>query len=377
MGYEDFIEGIKPLKPEDGKPPQYDVVDGIFKKICKEATKQQSQTIEVDGSEVNLTKDLFADIYSSFAEQLPDANEENSDYSLKTKEGYTFYLFKNSANSIVVKAGTQKTPRSVSCNELTKVLFDNKTPNYKPYSSFIIDEILKGKNYKKESIDNSNKPFVLIIDEINRGNIAQIFGELITLIEDDKRLGMKNAISATLPYSQDSFSVPPNLYLIGTMNTADRSVEALDTALRRRFAFKHMKPEYDKLKTLDGGIDLNQMLKTINQRLEVLLDADHTIGHAWLWEVSDLADLKRAFKDKILPLLQEFFYNDYEKIGLVLGEGFVHWKKVESNLFAKFNTNSGLNTEYNEKLIFSLANIDALDAGAFISIYTKVEKQAE
>ena len=157
---------------------------------------------------------------------------------------------------------------------------------------------------------------MLIIDEINRGNVSQIFGELITLIEEDKRTGEDEVLTATLPYSKKTFSVPPNLYIIGTMNTADRSVEALDTALRRRFSFEPMLPDTTKIKESPAGINLPEMLNVINARLEALLSKDHTIGHAWLMKIDTMEKLQSAFKNKILPLLQEFFYNDYAKIGL-------------------------------------------------------------
>jgi 5-methylcytosine-specific restriction protein B len=167
------------------------------------------------------------------------------------------------------------------------------------------------------------KKYVFIIDEINRGNVSQIFGELITLIEDTKRLGAAEQLTATLPYSNDEFGVPPNLYILGTMNTADRSVEALDTALRRRFSFIEMPPVYnlDRLQRRQHGVVLAELLATINKRIEVLLDRDHLIGHSYLLETP--LDLPSVFQNKIIPLLQEYFFGDYGKIGLVLGRGFV------------------------------------------------------
>ena len=191
------------------------------------------------------------------------------------------------------------------------------------------------------------EPYVLIIDEINRGNVANIFGELITLIEDNKRENLE----VTLPYSNKPFSVPKNLYIIGTMNTADRSVEALDTALRRRFSFEEMMPDSELLK--DAGTDiywkftdkgntflLKDILDAINSRIEVLKDRDHLIGHSYFMEFEDTnkitsEEMKDVFFDKIIPLLQEYFYGDYEKIQLVLGDGFIDEKTVDiKNLFA-------------------------------------------
>ena len=181
----------------------------------------------------------------------------------------------------------------------------------------------------------TKKPFVLIIDEINRGNVSQIFGELITLIEEDKRLGRAEALEVNLPYSKEKFGVPANIFIIGTMNTADRSVEALDTALRRRFSFMEMPPvpsvitSKGKLKSalgkLDLGdiqVDLAELLSVINERIEILLDRDHLIGHSYFMTVDNPNGLKTAFSKHIIPLLQEYFYGDYGKIVLVLGEAF-------------------------------------------------------
>lgn len=189
--------------------------------------------------------------------------------------------------------------------------------------------LVKERGLKKGRDSNESiEPHVLIIDEINRGNISQIFGELITLIEDDKRLGSKEALEAILPYSKASFGVPPNLYLIGTMNTADRSVEALDTALRRRFTFVEMPPKPELLVKDISGVDLQQMLKVINQRIEKLIDKDHRIGHAYFMGLETsgdpLAQLRIIFQNKILPLLQEYFYGNYGKMQLVLGKDFVY-----------------------------------------------------
>jgi 5-methylcytosine-specific restriction endonuclease McrBC GTP-binding regulatory subunit McrB len=281
--------------------------------------------------------------------------------------------------------------------------------------------------------------YVLIIDEINRGNVSQIFGELITLIEEDKRKGQPEALSVTLPYSKESFSVPSNLYIVGTMNTADRSVEALDTALRRRFVFEEMMPRPDLLhpkqmlcafwnessnisvqydqwleepfkaradvfyeligmsRELEAeimdveyeherinwvvedlinvpdddftGLRLDAMLETINERLELLLTKDHTIGHAWLMNVYNMPALQNAFKNKILPLLQEFFYNDHAKIGLVLGNSFVRQKQRGKSAFASFTDINELASEYEDRIIYNLVDPATIDLQGFKSIY--------
>lgn len=181
--------------------------------------------------------------------------------------------------------------------------------------------------------------YAIFIDEINRGNVSAIFGELITLIEQDKRLGEENQLTIKLPYSKTRFGVPSNLYLFGTMNTADRSVEALDTALRRRFTFEEIMPLPHLLRnTTFNGFNLQKVLETINKRIEALLDRDHTIGHSYLIKINrgDTVALKEAFQNKIIPLLQEYFYHDYEKIALILGEGFIE-RKEEKVQFATFS----------------------------------------
>lgn len=170
--------------------------------------------------------------------------------------------------------------------------------------------------------EKKGKRFVLIIDEINRGNIAKIFGELITLIEDSRRLDEDDETKVTLPYSKDSFGVPNNLYLIGTMNTADRSIQLLDTALRRRFDFVEMMPEPDHkdISTDVEGVDCQKMLKAMNERITALLDREHQIGHTYLLGVDTMEELSYAFQNKIFPLLQEYFFDDWSKIRAVLGQ---------------------------------------------------------
>ncbi len=168
------------------------------------------------------------------------------------------------------------------------------------------------------SDENKDKQFVMIIDEINRGNVSKIFGEIITLIEPDKRIGGDNEIKVTLPYSNDLFGIPQNVHIIGTMNTADRSVVQIDTALRRRFDFEEIGPDYEILSKNIAGISVGEKLKGINQRIEEELGADCLIGHAYFINAKSEDELIKVFQKKIIPLLQEYFYDEYKKIGEIL-----------------------------------------------------------
>ena len=296
---------------------------------------------------------------------------------LKTRiDKVPFYLFKNSSGSISVRAQNGKTDMSLSLNELRAVYYDGKNPIYSSYIPVVIDKLVKGETddvyppIPPFNTDHKNN-FVLIIDEINRGNVSAIFGELITLIEENKRAGADEAIAVKLSYSKELFDVPNNLFIIGTMNTADRSVEALDTALRRRFSFTEMPSQPELIKNAGNGIheininghivDLVRVLKTINNRIEVLLDKDHIIGHSFFMKVEDEQTLRMAFSKEIIPLMQEYFYGDYGKISLVLGEGFCKGEKVNPTQHGINQFFSKVSNEYDfgsflEKTIYRISD---------------------
>ena len=229
---------------------------------------------------------------------------------------------------------------------------------------------------ERQNFFNENTPkYAIFIDEINRGNISKIFGELITLIEPSKRLGADEEIMVELPYSKEKFGVPSNLYIIGTMNTADRSIALMDTALRRRFEFVEMMPEYDKLnKTIIEGINIGKMLKTINDRIEYLYDRDHTIGHAYFMGVTDMGALANVFKNKILPLLQEYFYDDWEKIRLVFGDSqknedcqfITKEERKASDLFGKSID------DIEDKMLYKINKTAFDNPQSYIKIYNQV-----
>ncbi|WP_444500348.1 McrB family protein [Campylobacter insulaenigrae] len=196
--------------------------------------------------------------------------------------------------------------------------------------------------------EKTNLPHIIIIDEINRGNVSKIFGELITLIEPSKRIGAKEELKVILPYSAKEFGVPKNVYIIGTMNTADRSITSLDTALRRRFEFVEMMPNPNVLSDNCKGVNLQELLKAINTRIEYLLDREKTIGHAFFIGIENLENLKKVFQNKIIPLLQEYFYNDYALINAVLNDnGMIFEDKKDDTYLQKIKNLHNVDSERN------------------------------
>ncbi len=348
LSYEDFIEGIKP-ETSDGNVT-YEVKDGIFKSLCQNANPKNTIS--------------FENAYEKLQQKLA----ENEIIELKTPTDKTFLIALNKNGNLSLMTGSKREKQGVLTKEKLLQQLNGKQVfiGWEGYFKGVINYLKSEFNFNPETIDNT-KNYVLIIDEINRGNVSAIFGELITLLEEDKRKGNKEQIEVTLPYSADKFSVPNNVYIIGTMNTADRSVEALDTALRRRFSFTEMQPNPEILLNLEyQDVNMKRLLKTINQRIEVLIDKDHQIGHSYFIGIKNLEDLKMVFKDKIIPLLEEYFYGDFGKIGLVLGGNFIF--QEDNN--AKFPKNFNYEKDFLEdKKVYRIMPIDVWDKSTFISVY--------
>lgn len=354
MSYEDFIEGIKPVtKDEDGtelESIKYKVIPGIFKKICEKARR---------ASEVNGV-DNFDESWIKFMDYL----EEKEVVTVKSINGKAdFTVIQNTTGTGLMT--DEAHPKYFSKEQLYRIYKGERgvpAGGHDNYRKAIVDNFMKKevtiglKDYVAPINSEAKFPYLLIIDEINRGNIPQIFGELITLIEDSKRENASDEISVTLPYSGETFIVPSNLYILGTMNTADRSIEALDTALRRRFVFLEKMPDADKLEVVDG-IDLAAMLNTMNARLEYLLDRDHTIGHAYFINAKNVEDIRNIFANKIIPQLQEYFYSDWKKIQLILGNTFIK-ERTPTAIFGNISTEEYFNTD---KKTYEIAPADEWD----------------
>ncbi len=423
FSYEDFVEGLK--ANTDGEKLTYDVEDGVFKEICKNATNKEYEVsnLSIDANTTVWKISLYGAGDSPLKRSCFNNNEirigwptvldlESDAYNnLGANNKKTLKYFQNEINEqdIVVSLHNNKSidgvavvtgdyerdadanseyPRKrtvkwlwhdikkpIDITKLNNGIILSERSVYELYRvnatdliQFLIDQRLLPLDINKKS-DANKKPHVLIIDEINRGNISRIFGELITLIEPSKRAGAEEEISVKLPYSKEDFSVPNNLHIIGTMNTADRSLTLIDTALRRRFDFVEMlpNPELPEISTNCEGVDLQAVLKIINQRIEVLYDREHTIGHSFLMNVDSLEELQNTFKNKILPLLEEYFYDDWQKIKTVLADNndsFYKQTEQNDNLF------TGMEVDYNqEQKIYNRQNCGELEVQDFIQIY--------
>jgi len=329
-GYEEFVEGIKAdIKSGEIK---YILEDGIFKTLVDKALLLKDKQIDKNGKRYYLN----APELGIKAEMIQDSDNEFRVLkgSQIRKEKTSTFNSKNLFEEFLKKGKYQ-------VKDNYYILIDDFTFSSKSGSASVILGSPQNGNVAWKSLeevdleDNTNKNYILIIDEINRGNISKIFGELITLIEPSKRLGADEALKLTLPNSKDSFGVPSNLYIIGTMNTADRSIAQIDTALRRRFEFVEMMPDHSLLKDVtvvhdDKTIEIEKVLEGINERIEYIYDREHTIGHSYfipLIKEPTKEKLDEIFKVNILPLLAEYFYGDWKDIRFVLNNDFVTEKK--------------------------------------------------
>lgn len=394
FSYEDFIEGLKAYIPEGEKNIAYKVEDGIFKRIAIAATKSQgihqadiglNQEPTIwkislgERWETERRKKYFETAqarigWSNVGDLREDRTEKEQLYydSLKSNTHSTLYDFSSriKIGDIVLCLKDQQTIQAIgvvksdyyydsideddyahvrdinwiakdinlnilALNDQTNLTLKTVYELYRMSWSNILEE-LKKQNIEIEGLTTSdvtveqNHNYVLVMDEINRGNISKIFGELITLIEDDKRAGKADARELTLPYSKEPFTVPSNLYLIGTMNTADKSLTQLDLALRRRFEFKEIGPDSQILEDMEASqhdVDIPLMLKKMNQRIQYLKGKDYQIGHSYFMHLCSEMDqaeylqtLRRIFENKIIPLLKEYFFSNLKYIGLVLND---------------------------------------------------------
>lgn len=372
-GYEEFVEGIKPnIDSEEGnfKDIEYKIKPGIFKKVCERALENEDNI-----KDFNFYIDKLKEIVKE------DGNDPekyfklpNTKYSIQYRGGKTFRIkfddmSKNHKDYPVSIENIIKLYKTSSTNEIYNSAYVKAILNY-----------LKTQGLKdyQEKDEKTNLPYIIIIDEINRGNVSKIFGELITLIEPSKRIGEKEELKVRLPYSGDEFGVPENVYILGTMNTADRSITSLDTALRRRFEFIEMMPDVSKLSDNCKDVNLQELLKAINTRIEYLLDREKTIGHAFFIGVKNLEDLKKVFQNKIIPLLQEYFYNDYTLISAVLNDNGMIEKCERNEKYLQKIKN--LDNVDSEKIIYNIASFDNEiwnDIKTYQAIYNDGENQSK
>ncbi|EDO8477678.1 McrB family protein [Campylobacter jejuni] len=378
-GYEEFVEGIKPRidSEENSKEIKYEIKYGIFKELCQKALENYKASL-LTQEEFAKNEDLENKI-EIFLDELVDQQkfiektqsggfrleEYNEKYRIITDDtNANLYL-----NLEIFKTLLENKDKIINGRSIRQIL-NNKHRRQIDSYYFQLVKLFKEReqNYKIDN-NSSKKPdlkfYIIIIDEINRGNVSKIFGELITLIEPSKRIGEKEELKVTLPYSGEKFGVPKNVYIIGTMNTADRSITSLDTALRRRFEFVEMMPDVSKLSMDCEGINLQELLKAINTRIEYLLDREKTIGHAFFVSVENLESLKKVFQNKIIPLLQEYFYNDYALIDAVLNKNDMLEISVENKDYLKNMT------EFieSDKIIYKFSDSNNWSKDTFIKIY--------
>ncbi|EAK7291084.1 AAA domain-containing protein [Campylobacter jejuni] len=378
-GYEEFVEGIKPRidSKENSKEVEYEIKDGIFKELCKKAldnykvsllTQEEFVKSEDLENKIEIFLDELVD-QQKFIEKIQSGGfkleEYNEKYRIITDDtNANLYL-----NLEIFKTLLENKDKIINGRSIKQIL-NNKHRRQIDSYYFQLVKLFKEReqDYKVDNNPSEKpelKPYIIIIDEINRGNLSKIFGELITLIEPSKRIGEKEELKVTLPYSGEKFGVPKNVYIIGTMNTADRSITSLDTALRRRFEFIEMMPDVSKLSIDCEGINLQELLKAINTRIEYLLDREKTIGHAFFISVENLESLKKVFKNRIIPLLQEYFYNDYALIDAVLNKNGMLEISVENKDYLKNMT------EFieSDKIVYKFSDSNNWNKDTFIKIY--------
>ncbi|ELK3841172.1 AAA family ATPase [Campylobacter coli] len=392
-GYEEFVEGIKPMMSNgaNSRELKYEIKDGIFKDICNRALENYENS-NLNTEELREKIELREKV-EKFLNRLLETNEPIS----KTKGG-NFFI--NSFNNNTIEIYSEDVERfdgifklslstfitllksNIEFNsavEMFKKVFDRDYADRT--HTYYFNLVNKFKEYEKQAVlktednkisSNSLNSYIIIIDEINRGNVSKIFGELITLIEPSKRIGESEELKVTLPYSGKKFGVPKNVYILGTMNTADRSITSLDTALRRRFEFVEMMPDVSKLSDNCEGVDLQKLLEAINTRIEYLLDREKTIGHAFFIGVENLEDLKKVFQNKIIPLLQEYFYNDYALISAVLNDNGMIYKDKEDDKYLQKIKN--LDNVDSDKVIYKFSDSKVWNENTFIKIYKNDEQ---
>ena len=379
FGYEEFIEGIRPVVSGDDETSdvgdvQYSVQPGIFKRFCERAERPVAVVtndygigenpsiwkVSLDGTGDNpirsecLKKGHIRIGWDEYGESITDTTDF-SQYGGRVV--LNSFINRMQIGDIVLSCYSASTidaigvvtgdcewhneyPRLKRLRKVNWIVKDIKenilslnggtsmtlASVYRMGNVSLTDvyQLIDKHNPTTAAAQPTQKNYVFIIDEINRGNISKIFGELITLIEESKRVGKPEGMTARLPNSQKPFGVPDNVYIIGTMNTADRSIATIDTALRRRFLFREMLPNPQVLAdVMVEDLSISAMLNRMNQRIAVLYDREHTIGHAYFMKLRDnptVETLAEIFRNNIIPLLQEYFYEDYEKIRLVLGD---------------------------------------------------------